>query len=308
MAYRYGIFSGSFTHVGGTMHLQQLDSQSLSAGSRRKIIRAGGSINPAAHILSTANPRAQFRTSDLVTLHTAMGSAFYLYCSGGHVMRYQKRLEGGAFYSGSDHFVQSTARGFLHITEIVADIDSDEGAYAALEYIPLSVAGENPITNTPATSFAAAPAPAFMSQYFMGGLWAAATPVLGMTRFRFAPGVAFGSRRSDGGVFARADASSIVAQDPMYDLTFLNAQFPYDIGTFFMTVLGAAMKGYLQRGTTAADGRIAGATSSHIRYQAAAGSWGIDSLQVAGIDDATTSVQIMPTGSVVPTVGVALGA
>jgi hypothetical protein len=308
MADRYSIFSGSFTHAGGTMNLQQLDSQGLSAGSRKKTIRPGGATNPAAHILSTANPRCQFRTCDLLTLHTVMGSNFFLYCSGGHVMRYQKRIEGGAFAAGLDHFVQSTAKGFLYITEIGVDIDSDEGAYANLEYIPLSVAGENPIANTPAQSFAAVAAPAFMSQYFMGGLWLATTPVLGLTRFAFRPGTQVVSRRSDGGVFSRADGTSIVARDPMFDLTFLNAEFAYDIGTMFLTALGATINGYLQRGTTAVDGRIAGASLSHIRYAAAAGSWGVDNLSVSGIDDATTQVMIAPVGSVVPTLGVALGA
>lgn len=308
MSDRYGIFSASFTHASGTMNLTQVDSQGLSSGTRKKTIRPGGALSPAAHILSTANPRARFRTCDLFTLHTVMGTNFHLYCSGGHVMRYQKRLEGGAFATGSDHFVQSTAKGFLHITEIVVDIDSDEGAYANLEYVPLSTAGENPITNTDSQSFASAPAPAFVSQYFMGGLWLGAAQVLGMTRFAFRPGITFGPRRSDGGVFARADGSSIVALDPMYELTFLNAAFGSDIGTSFLTVLGAAIKGYLQRGTTATDGRIAAATTSHIRYQADAGSWGQDDIQVAGIDDVTTAVTISPTGTVTPTLGVALGA
>jgi hypothetical protein len=290
------------------MDLQQLDSQGMSAGARKKTIRPGGAINPHAHILSTANPRFSFRTCDLLTLHTVMGSNWYVYCSGGHVARYQLRLEGGAFATGTSHLTQSTSKGFLHITEISVDIDSDEGAYAQLEYVPLSAAGENPITNTDSVNFATAPVPVFTSQYFMGGLWLATTPVLGMTRYSFRPGIAFGARRSDGGVFPRADGASIQAMDPMYDLTFLNAAFGSDIGTSFLTVLGAAINGYLQRGTTAVDGRIAAATTSHIRHTAADGSWGTDNLSVSGIDDATTQVMVMPTGVVVPTLGVALGA
>jgi hypothetical protein len=305
---RYGIYTASFVHGGGTLNLQQLDSQDLAAGSSYKTIRPGGAINPHAHILSTANPRARFSTSDILATLTAMGSVFYLACSGGHAMRYQLRLAGGAFDTGSTHFVQTTPKGFLHVTSIDIDIDSNEGARLDLEYVPLSSDGSNPVTNTPLSSLGAVAAPSFISQYFMGGAWLGASQIVGLTRMRILPNVRFGSRRHDGGVWARYNSSSILAIDPMYEFTFLNAALPADIGTIFLNVLGAAIKAYLQRGTTAVDGRIAAATTSHIRVQSDAGSWGPDSISVAGEDDTTTTIRVMTTGLMVPTLGVALGA
>lgn len=302
----YGLYCASFTHAGGDLHLNQLDNQDLSAGSRTKLIRPGGGVNPAAHILSTANPRASYRTCDLLTVLTAFNGAHHLYCSGGHVMRYQARQEGGTFLTTSSHFVQSTAKGFLHLTEIAVDIDSDEGAYATLEYVPISSDGGSPITNTPSQSLLSAPVPTFNSCYFMGGSWLGSTQITGLKRFRFSPGTTFVTQRSDGGVFPRR--GYIHARTPVFSFDYLNVGLPYDLGSFFHSALGAAIKAYLQRGTTNTDGRIAGATSSHVRFQADAGSWGPDNIRVAGTDDGMLSVRVMPTGSVVPTLGVALGA
>lgn len=308
MADRFGLFPVSFTHAGGALDLRQLDDQDMSADARYKTIRPGGALSPAAHILSTANPRARFTTCDCYAVLSAMNGNLHLFCSGGHVMRYQKRLEGGAFMTGSDHFVQSTAKGFLHVVSLDVDIDSDEGARMVLEYVPLSVAGENPITNTASQSLAAAPVPAFMSQFFMGGAWLGAAQALGLKRIGVRPGIRFGTNRSDGGVFARSDASSILAYNPMIDLSFLNAAIPTTIGSFFMNALSAALKVYFQRGTTAVDGRIAAASASHVRVQAAAGSWGPDNIRVAGEEDAVSSVRIMPTGSLGVALDLALGA
>lgn len=308
MADRYGIYCGSFTHAGGTLSLRQLDEQELTANARKKTIRPGGALSPAAHILSTANPRARFTTCDCQTVLTAMGGNLHLACSGGHVMRYQKRLEGGAFATGSSHFIQSTAKGFLHVTSIDVDVDSEEGARMGLEYIPLSIAGENPINESDGQSLASAPAPAFMSQFFMGGVWLGATQGLGLTRLGIQPGLSFASRRADGGVFPRYDCSSITAFDPIISLSFLDAAISLDVGSFFLNALGAALKTYFQRGTTAADGRLSALSSSHTRIQAPTGSWGSDSVRVSGENDAEHTVMVMPTGALGVTLDLALGA
>lgn len=309
MADRYGIYCGSFVHAGGTLDLQQLEEQDLVADSRYKMIRPGGALNPHAHILSTANPRCRFQTCDCLTVLTAMAGNLYLFCSGGHTMRYQKRLEGGAFTAGATHLIQSTAKGFLHVVGLDVDIDSEEGARLSLEYIPLSVAGENPITTTPASSLAAAPVPAFMSQFFMGGAWLGVTQTLGLKTLSIQPNTLFGSNRSDGGVFPRSDSSSILALTPMIRSTWLNAAMPSTpIGSMFLNLLSAAFKAYFQRGTAAADGRISAAGLSHVRVQAAAGSWGPDDIRVSGEGDAIVTVTIMPTGALAVDLGVALGA
>lgn len=306
MADRFSIYPASFVHAGGTLDLQQLDDQGRSSNSRVRTIRPGGSLSPAAHILSTANPTARYATADILTPLTAMGGAFHLFCSGGHTQRFQKRAEGGTFAGGSSNLLQATAKGFLHVTELSVDIDAEDGGRMQLEYVPLSVAGENPYTDTPNSSLASAPVPAFMSQYFMGGVVLNTTQLLGLKRFVVRPGIRFGTNRSDGGVFARSDSSSILAYDPMIQLTFLNVAIAGTIGTAFLNALASSLKVYFQRGTTATDGRIAAATASHTRITAAAGSWGEDELSVSGDDDGMVTVTVRPTTALAINTGVAL--
>lgn len=295
MADRFSIYPPSFTHAGGTLDLQQIDQQGMQANARVKTVRPGGSLSPAAHILSSANPTCQFSTADILTVLTAMSPNFHLFCSGGHVMRWQKRAEGGTFATSTSHFTQASAKGFLHITSIDVDIDSEDGARMQLEYIPLSVAGENPFTDTISVNFASAPAPAFTSQYFMGGAVLNTTQLLGLKRFGLRPGIRFGPNRSDGGVFPRSDASSIQGYDAMLSANFLNVALGYTIGTSFLTALPNAFKLYLQRGTTATDGRIASASTAHTKFTAAAGSWGQDDMSAGADDDGTTNITIRPT-------------
>lgn len=303
---RYSIYSASFVHAGGTLDLQQLREQSINAGSRYRLIRPGGALNPAAHILSTANPTKRFRTSDLLTVLTTIDIANGLPCSGGSTLRYQLRTPGGAFATGGSHLTQTTPKGFLHIVSIDVDIDSETGGEAELEYIPLSVAGENPITNTTSVNFAAAPVPAYVSQYFMGGQWLGATQVEGLTHLRVVPGINYTARRCDGGVFPRYGASSITAREPSKEMTYLNAALPVSMGSMFTNLLGSTVKSYLQRATAAADGRLSTAATSHIRFDVAAGSWGHDNISVADENDALVTVKVMPTGLLAVSLGVAI--
>lgn len=302
---RFGLYSASFTHAGGTLDLQQLREQSVNTNSRFKIIRPGGGLNPAAHILSTANPTKRFYTSDLVTALTTIDIASGLACSGGSVMRYQKRTPGGAFATGGSHLTQTTPKGFLHITGISVDIDSEDGAEAELEYVALSSDGTNPVTNTESVNFAAAPVPAFMSQYYLGGQWLDSTQVESLVALRVNPGIVFQARRVDGGVFPRYGASSIVARNPQKTMSYLNAALGSQMGSLFANALGATVKSLLQRATTSADGRLAMASTNHIRIDVAAGTWGHEDIRASGENDAVTNVTIRPTGTLSVALGVA---
>ena len=305
---RYSLFSASFTHAGGTMDLTQLEQQGLNTGSSIRTIRPGGALAPAAHILSYANPRFRFRTADIYTVLTAMNGNFHLACSGGHVARWQKRLAGSTFATSTSHLTQTTAKGFLHVVSIDASIDATEGAVMELEYIPLSTDGTSPITDAISQNFASAPAPAFVSQYFLGGVWNASSQVTSLQRASFRPGIQYGMRRADSGVFCQYNCSSIVAFAPQISLNFLDVGLPYTMGSQFLSVVGAAIKGYLQRGTTAANGRIAAATSGHAKISCTDASWGADDMSVQGEDDGTVTVNVLPTAALVPALGVALGA
>lgn len=302
---RYGLYSASFN---GTFDLAQLREQSISAGSRHRLIRPGGALNPAAHILATADARKRFATPDLLTVFTNVDIANGVACASGSTMRYQKRLPAGAFATGASHFTVVTAAGFMHIASLGVDIDSETGAECELEYIPLSADGTNPVAVTGGVNFSTAPIPAYNSIYYLGGVWLGASQIESLTSVRISPGIQFKARRVDGGVFPRYGASSIVAREPMIELTFLNTALPYVMGSLFTVLLGSAIKIYLQRGTADSDGRIAPATTGHYKITAATGSWGHDQIRVSEEDDATVTVQIRPTGVLTVTPSIALGA
>lgn len=307
MSNRFSIYSASFTHAGGTLNLRQLSDQSARSNSRVSRVRPGGSLDVAANILSTANPSFGFGTTDLLSIAALVDPATGLYCSGGHIARYQKRLEGGAFATGTNHMTQSTPRGFLAIDSVAADIDSEDGAQASLGYTALSTDGTNPVSQALSVNFATAPTPQFSSQYYLGGVWQASSQLTGLTRARVSPGLRFDPQRADGGVFARAACSSIVARDPSIELTFLNLELLQSVvGSFFLAPTTGNIDVYFQRGTTAADGRVAAATASHIRYRAAAGSFGPDDIAVRGEGDGTATLMIMPTGVLAVAVDVAM--
>lgn len=306
---RYGLYPASFVHASGTLSLQQMYGSTFNPGSNHGLCRPGGGLNPAAHILGTANPSESHRTRDLLTLLNSGGISLIsgLACSSGHTARLQKKLAGGAFSTGTAHYTRSSASGFAHIRSISDDIDSVEGAEAEVEYIPLSAAGLNPYTEDDDVDFTSAPAPAFMSQYHMGGVWLGSTQLTGLVRRTLTPGIIFAARRIDGGAWPVYGASSIVARAPMLSLTFLKADMTFNVlGSLFSAPLGSTLKNYYQRGTTAVDGRVAAGSASHIRVDVAAGNWGSDDVSVANEDDATLTIAVRVTGALAWSVGVAI--
>jgi hypothetical protein len=230
-----------------------------------------------------------------------------LLCTGGHVARYQKRVEGGAFATGTSHFTQATAKGFLHIESIDCAIDAEDGAVASLAYIPLSTDGASPYTEDEDADFTSVAAPTFGSQFYMGGAYLDGVLLPGLVNQRVIPGIGFRARLTDGGVFPRLAASSIQQRDPMFELTFLKADISVaEIGSFFLNAASDTISVYFQRGSVNNEGRIAAATASHQAYNLTASAWGADNLQVAGEDDATVTVRVMGDVAMTASYGVAL--
>ena len=307
MSNRYSIYSASFAHAGGTLDLRQLTDQGARSNSRVSKVRPGGSLDVGANILSTANPSFTFGTTDLLSIASLVHPATGLYCSGGHTARYQQRLAGGAFATGSSHMTQVTPHGYLAVDSITADIESENGAAAALSYMALSSDGSNPISQTVAADFTSAPTPLFASQYYLGGVWYNSIQLLGLIRSRVVPGLRFGARRSDGGVFPRASCSSLLSRTPVIECSFFNlALAEQAVSSFFLGPMAGALDVYLQRGTEAVDGRVAAATASHIRYRASTGSLGFDDITVRAEEDGTATMSVMPTSPLDVAVGVAM--
>jgi len=295
MGNRFSIYPASFIHAGGTLNLPQMRSQSLRRNGSFNAIRPGGSLDNSAYILSTANPTCGMSTRDLATVLSSVSITNGLYCNGGHVMRWQRRLSGGAFDPTLSHTTQTTPRGFLNIAQLEVDIDSTTGAECALEYTPLSLAGENPVSTASGVALGGV-APAFNSAYYMGGAWLGAAQLTGLIRARVVPGITYSARRSDGGVFPRADCSSIVARDPSIQLDFLNvAMISTTLGNFFASAMPDSLSVYFRAGAISNDGRVPTSVASHTRITASAGTWGPDDVSVSDESDGVVTVSIMPS-------------
>lgn len=298
MSSRYGIYTADFVHDGGTLALTQLRGQGLRRGAGITTVRPGGSLDPAAHILSSGNPSAGFATRDLATLLGGLSLTTGLTCSGGHVMRYQRRAIGG-FAGGTTNVTQTTARGFLNPVEISVDQESENGAEATLEYVPLSDAQEAPVSSASGVNFSAVTAPAFNSVFYLGGAWLGAAQLPSLSRIRVAPGILYAANREDGGAFAKYGCSFIRSRTPVIELTFFNVGLAPDvIGGMFAAALSSTLSVYFQRGLGPSNiGRVAVGTAQHVKVSAAGGIWGPEDISVSEEEDGRMTVLVQPTGA-----------
>lgn len=299
MSNRYGLYTAVFYDGASNLSLPQVRSLGTRSNKSMVTIHPSGAIDPAAHLMSMARPNLAIATHDLATVFATMSISNGLYCPSGGRFLYRRRVVGGAYSTDPEHAAQVVEAGFLHCTEISADAESQDAANCALEFIALSNDGGNPFTFTDDQSIHAdLPAPAFNSSFFMGPAYYNSNLLPGLIRARVRPGIGFQSRLCDGGSFPRKAASSINARNPQIELEFLKVDMADNvIGDLLVAAFSSTLAVYFQRGSTNNEGRVAPATTSHVKISAAAGSWGPDDVSVSGEDDATLTLMIQPTGT-----------
>ena len=299
MSNRYGLYSAFFDDGATGLALPQVRSLGTRTNKGMVTFHPSGSIDPAAHVMSTARPILSLATHDLATVFGSVSISAGYYCPDGARFLYRRRVPGGAFSSSSDHTAQTVESGFLHCTEISADAESQDAANCALEFIALSADGGNPFAVTDDQSIHAdLPAPAYVSSFFMGPVYFNSVLLPGLIRARVRPGIGFQSRLCDGGSFPRETASSINSRNPAIELEFLKVDMLDSvIGDIMCAAYSNTLAVYFQKGSTNNEGRVAAATAEHIKVSSAAGSWGADDVSVSGEDDATLTLLVQPTGT-----------
>ena len=106
------------------------------------------------------------------------------------------------------------------------------------------------------------------------------------------------SRIADGGVFPATGLSSITSRNPQIDLTFLNtAILPSTLANMVAAAFATTLAVYFRKGAEGGEGRVANATAEHIKISAAAGTWGPEDVSVSDENDVTTTITVMPTGT-----------
>lgn len=300
MSNRYGLYSATFDAGATTLPLTQLRSMGTRPNKSMVTVHPSGNIDPAAHIMSMARPIMQFGSRDLGKIFghtTPVSISAGLFCTDPSTFMYRQRVAGGAFSSGSDNVTQIVEDGFLHCTEISADSESNDGAQAALEFIALSATGINPFTTAASQAVPGAlSAPAFSTLFFHGPAYLNSVALPGLIGTRVRPGISFTSRLADGGVFPTTGLSSITSRNPQIDLTFLKIDMIPSTLDMVCAAFATTLAVYFRKGAAGAAGRVADATSEHIKISAAAGSWGPDDVSVSDENDVTTTITVMPTG------------
>lgn len=303
MSERFSGYSAFFDDGASGLALTQLRSYGTRPNKSMHTVRPSGTIDPAAHLLSSARPVASFQSSDLATIlgsgGVSLSAGFDV--SDGATFMFRKRLAGGAFTSADEHVVQTVEAGFLHLTELSADAESQEPAMASLEFIAMSASdGSNPLTisNDDQAIPGALSAPGYVSAFYLGPCYYNSALMPGLVSTRVRPGIGHSARMVDGGAFPRRTASSINSRNPAIELTFLKLDHASAIITDLVAAAFAStLSVYFQKASTNNEGRVAAATAQHIKISAAAGSWGADDISVTDENDATLTVMVMPTGT-----------
>lgn len=303
MSERFSGYSAFFDDGASGLLLRQLRSFGTRTQKSMHTVRPLGTLDPAAHLLSMARPISNFQTSDLATVLGSGGVSLTtgFDVSDGATFMFQKRLTAGAFTSADEHVVQTVEAGFLHVTEISADAETQEPAQCSLEFIAMAASdGGNPFSfsNDDQAIPAALSAPQFSSTFYLGPAYYNAAAMPGLVRSRVRPRIVHTARMPDGGAFPRRTASSINARNPAIELTFLKLDHANAIvGDLVAAAFASTLAVYFQKGSTNNEGRVAAATAQHIKISAAAGSWGADDVSVVDENDATITIMVMPTGT-----------
>jgi hypothetical protein len=294
-AERFGLFPCSLVHAGGTLNIAQIQDFQQSVNATKDRFYAPGSVDPKAHILANADPQITFGTQDLATYFAAVSPTVGLALSGAGTFRLQERSDlSGVFESGTTHETFTVTGGIVIPARLTASQDDQTGAAIQSTLFPLYNGSTNPIVHNTSVDFAAAPTPAFTSEFFMGPVYHNSSEIRGITQVSVDFGITFAPRRVSGQVFATKGA--ITRRSPVFTFTTLKSDVDAALDLFNRAIT-SSFAIYLWKGADAGS-RVAVGSSVHCKISCTAGVFTSDSVQVSNLDDATTNITVMPTGTI----------
>ncbi len=296
-AQRFGLFTCStISGSAVTTIFTQINSFDIIPGASRSRIHVGGSVDPKAHIEAFSDPRIRFGTRDQTTYWGVVSPTTGLPLTGaGATFRLQERETQstfGAAATAGDTF--TVAQGIVIPQSISASQDDTEGAIIESELVCEHNGSVLPIVKNTAVDISSGTlTPAFNSMFFMGPVYINSAEIPGIVSTRVDFGIEYSSKRTSGQVYATLGA--ITRRAPTISITTLKADATTALAMFLRALAGTVAI-YFWKGADAGN-RVAVATGAHLKISAAAGSWGEDSISVNNLDDAMTTISIMPTGS-----------
>lgn len=301
---RYSIYSSSFTDGSSPFALKQLRGRAITPTPTRAEVVPGGAVDRASSLLSHADPVVRLDTPDLATALASVSPTAGYFASSGATFRAQKRAAGGVFAGTGNHVTISSSKGMVIPDRLTCSQDDPQGAQLSLIYYPLSSDGATaPLTV--ATSQSLADTVAFVSQYFLGPVYAGSSQMGGLNSIDIAFGLTYSAKRHDGDVYAQE--GSIVARMPVIRLTFDTLDHASGVGVFHAGFTDDVTI-FLRKG--ASNGvRVSDATEGHVSITVSAGSWHVS--DVTGSDgdaDEALTVEIIPTGTIAVATDAAIAA
>lgn len=299
---RYSIYSSSFTDGSSPFAIKQARGRTITPTPTRAEVVPGGAVDRASSLLSHADPVVRLDTPDLATVLASVSPTVGYYASSGATFRAQKRVAGGVFASAGNHVTISSSKGMVIPDRLTCSQDDPQGAMISLVYYPLSSDGLTaPLTFATAQNLS--DTPAFVSQYFLGPVYAGSSQLAGLNSIDVAFGLTYSAKRHDGDVFARE--GSITARLPVVRLTFDSIEHASSVGLFHGGFTDDVVI-YLRKGSSNGV-RVSDSTEGHVSITISAGTWhAADQTGSDGDADEALTVEIIPTGTIAVSTAAAL--
>lgn len=299
LAARFGVLPLTFTDGSTTVVVDQIISTRITPGSRKHIVTPGGALDRGAVADGKSEPILGFSTHDLKTLLDDVSPTVGFDASSGGHLNHQKRLEGGAYSSGSDHEKYTFTDAFVYLNSIAAsDGDRESGVVLDGTIMPFSSDGQaSPLALAAA---AVANAAAFNQTYLFGPIYYNSAAVDGVTGVRIDFGITVRSFWGNGARYPKSCA--IIAREPRVSFQVVDlAWFRGQVASLFGGAPGNAFNVYFQ------NKNVAYGTASHVKITIGTGyDWTPEEISVSGNEDANVTINLLPTGTLSVSTGSAI--
>lgn len=294
---RFGGYPAQFGYaVAQTLDVTQLMGYELDAGNTKTGIIPSGSIDRAAVLTSRMRPRFRLRTKDMATVLGLVDLQAGYCFDEDSTFQLQERADCGTFLSGSTHIQRTVKKGFMFVDSITAEQESEDGAILNLEFIPLK-SGSNALVSHD-TAQALLLSPAYVSSFFLGPFYHNSSEIPGVMGVTLNFGINVQPAPASPG--AEDDVVSIISREPEFSVRCLKTD-EFDGFKLGGTPVTSSFAFYFQKAdatNAVGDGRVAVASSVHVKVSGTAGDFEVRNLSVDGQEDAAVELILRPTGTI----------
>ena len=248
-----------------------------------------------------ADPEVTIKTRDVKTLLDATGVTLGLGGITAATLRFQQRADGSSYQSGSNHMTYTATAGYLKPSRLSADQDSRDGAELEAMFFPLWDGSTKPLVVNVSQSLSVSPA--FNQLYYLGPAYLNGSEIGGVVGVDVDFGIDYRVVRENGEAYARKGV--VAGASPKISIRLLKAAYAATTALFGYALPGT-LAVYFQKGVHGSD-RVAAATAGHIKITAASGDMTPSQIRVANEDDATVTLEVLPTAALGYSTTIALG-